>query len=487
MARTVVLLAGMTWLIPGIAGAQDVPITARIGPGGAAAYGGPDETHYQTSRLDPGNEVEIYRLDPGRWCAVRPPPDSFSLVRGGAFQWLDEERGLGIIVADEERCWVGTMLGEVEEPMWQLKLKRGEQVHVLGVIASAADPAQPEWYQIAPPNGEFRWVRWSDLDESSQQRVLHHFDPHTIARSNSVPAMVLTHDSAPPSKSILKDADADADAEPPEPAREIALAGFSPAPDEPRAPRAPATGGRWRTPQHRRPFNQVDYQTSSPNVAATPFVATDPWRRSDESYSSVSQPPALQSVPAHWPPQLQELDLRLSAEILKEPGQWQLDSLANDVAKAKLSGSPADAPIADHLLNKIHQFQMIQHAPTRPVTPGGSTPVQGVVAVVGPDAIPLLRVSPVDPNGSANDYSKTFDAYGWLNELVRNEGVGQSTYVLQDDNGKITHVVAATPGLNLHRYLKTKVGVVGQKGFNQQLNLDHVTAERIVSLDSLKR
>ena len=148
MDRSAPFFVGLLLLACPLAWGQESPITVTVGEGGAAVLSGPDEVHYDTSILEPGTEVEIYRLDPGRWCAIRPPDDSFSLVRAAAIEVLDEDRGVAQIIADDERCWIGTMMGQVEEPMWQIKLKQGERVRLLGSIPSAADPAQPEWYQI---------------------------------------------------------------------------------------------------------------------------------------------------------------------------------------------------------------------------------------------------------------------------------------------------------------------------------------------------
>ena len=71
------------------------------------------------------------------------------------------------------------------------------------------------------------------------------------------------------------------------------------------------------------------------------------------------------------------------------------------------------------------------------------------------------------------------ESYSWQ-DLVRDGGTGQTSYVLQDESGKITHVVTPAPGVNLHRYLQSKVGLVGQRGYHKQFQLDHVTAERVV-------
>jgi hypothetical protein len=81
----------------------------------------------------------------------------------------------------------------------------------------------------------------------------------------------------------------------------------------------------------------------------------------------------------------------------------------------------------------------------------------------------------------------TYDAYGWLNELVQENGSSPSTFVLEDENGRITYHISAAPGLNLNRYLKSKIGVIGQRGYHRHLNLNHVTAERVVLLEKKLR
>ncbi len=461
---------------------QDSPILATIGDNGAPVHGGPDEIHYQTSHLEPEAEVEIYRLDPGRWCAIRPPVDSFSLVRAAAIESLDEASGIGTIAADDEQCWIGTMMGQVDEPMWQLKLKRGERVHVLGTIASTDDPTQAEWIQVAPPPGEFRWIRWSDLDESSQQRALEYFERRPGADTESEAKTILRRERPmPPAVPTENFAS-------PQVERGVVTQARYDERDEPRkTAQSTQPNGKWRQPQRRRSFGDVSLSSASIANNVTPFVAPDPTRRMEATPPPSTATQTSPQGPTIWPRPFQELDLRLSMEILKEPGQWQLDSIAADVMKTKQSAVPSDAAIADHLLSKIRQFQSIQGSAPRATANSGPAQIQGVVAVVGQEAIPLLRISPDPTTGTGADYSKTFDAYGWLNELVRDEGMGQTTFVLQDDSGKITHLVAATPGLNLHRYLKTKIGIVGQKGFHQSMNLDHVTAERIVNLDTVRR
>lgn len=75
-----------------------------------------------------------------------------------------------------------------------------------------------------------------------------------------------------------------------------------------------------------------------------------------------------------------------------------------------------------------------------------------------------------------------YDAHGWLTELVSEDRNNRPVYVLVNDDGKITHHIAPSPGVNLHRYLKSKVGVSGRQGYNNVLKLSHVTADAVSEL-----
>ena len=75
-----------------------------------------------------------------------------------------------------------------------------------------------------------------------------------------------------------------------------------------------------------------------------------------------------------------------------------------------------------------------------------------------------------------------YDAHGWLTELVSEDRNNRPVYVLVNDDGKIPHHIAPSPGVNLHRYLKSKVGVSGRQGYNNVLKLSHVTADAVSEL-----
>ncbi len=171
---------------------------------------------------------------------------------------------------------------------------------------------------------------------------------------------------------------------------------------------------------------------------------------------------------------LQQLELALTNEMLKQPADWQLaDLLLQTERFVDAAQNPADTQQGNRLIEKIKRCQQIRSSYR---TAYNDDPTSNM----GPDK--SLR-GPIG-TGIAPDVElgTTFDASGWLNELVRGKGSLDSSYVLQNDGGKITHHVLPAPGVNLHRFLGSKVGIIGQRGFNQRLNLDHVTAQRVVEL-----
>ena len=168
--------------------------------------------------------------------------------------------------------------------------------------------------------------------------------------------------------------------------------------------KATRTDGQWRQARRRRPFSDFSATQSSPSNSPSGFVSPDPSRRVEVAQTPAQFPDAILGGPTQWPPALRELDLRLSVEILKEPAQWQLDSLTADALKYKTSAAqPSDIATADHILNKIRQFQQLQSGSTRSVGATPLPPIQGIVAVVGQESIPLQRSAPgqIDQSNAA--------------------------------------------------------------------------------------
>ena len=490
--------------------AQQFPMRLPVATAGTAVFSGPAATHYQTDQLAAGTVVEIYRLDPDNWCAIRPPPGSFCLVRASAVEPASDGSPMGDVVEGGAKCWVGTLLGEVTEPIWQVKLRAGERVRLLGEVpANRGDSNSVGWLHIEPPSGEFRWVPLEYFSPADRQQIVEaarddapeiqlasgeqEFEPSSHGRSGGGRPSELTSDDDRESLELLAEDFSETQLAPPSdsnqprgsrPKRHTEVAGGR-------------DGGSWQPA--RRPIAQVAAQVAEDPWAQTPTIVNSPPIPSRAaSRASANSLPVLQpeiAVDWAWPVELQRLDLQLSTAVLEEPGRWDLETLNRAVLQSRTRlTSPSDLAIADHLLNKIRRFQEIRNAQLQTSNTIAAVPTanrNNPPAVLGfSGRQPVLDQRPLDVPanlGTAIQNGTQFDAHGYLNELVREGGNGQTSFVLQDENGKITHLITPAPGVNLHRYLKSQVGLIGQKGFHKQFQLDHVTAERVVRLDSLQR
>jgi len=124
-------------------------------------YAGPSEEHYPTAALARGAVVEIAHRGDDGWLAIRPP--------AGSFNWLPASQGFllsgGRVVEVTEStavCWIGTALGTPKQYRWQNRVKRGDQLTVIGEKQSVSGTESEKkslWYQVTPPTGEYRWIQ----------------------------------------------------------------------------------------------------------------------------------------------------------------------------------------------------------------------------------------------------------------------------------------------------------------------------------------
>ena len=145
---------------------------------------GPGADYYPTERLDRGNRVEVWAIDPGGWCAIRPVEGSFSWVRAADID--DEIAGpppdgvvrqgtgpaprVGVVVADGAVARVGSQLNDLRH-VAQVRLEAGERVAVLGRERVAEGRHAGLWLRIEPPAGEFRWIEMAALESSPRLRL----------------------------------------------------------------------------------------------------------------------------------------------------------------------------------------------------------------------------------------------------------------------------------------------------------------------------
>ncbi len=138
------------------------PYTAYVQSSSTSVLSGPNVSFYATDRLKQGDQVEVYRHDQ-EWAAIRPPAGSFSWVP------VDEVRDTEVshvvlVAVPDAISRIGSRFGDHHDTA-PIKLEIDEPLEVMGQQVFRDEPAgKPRrFYKVAPPAGEFRWVRRSAL------------------------------------------------------------------------------------------------------------------------------------------------------------------------------------------------------------------------------------------------------------------------------------------------------------------------------------
>lgn len=146
-----------------------LPVTAHIAVDRLEVRSGPGKEYYVTQVLRHGTAVEIYRRGPGGWLAIRPPENSFSWVAARHVRSTADPKVVSVLT-EGVVAWVGAQGAQIAQHKWQVRLRRGELLHVIGKQAIAIGPgfAIETYYKVAPPAGEFRWIDKIQTDTAPQ-------------------------------------------------------------------------------------------------------------------------------------------------------------------------------------------------------------------------------------------------------------------------------------------------------------------------------
>lgn len=184
---------------------------------------------------------------------------------------------------------------------------------------------------------------------------------------------------------------------------------------------------------------------------------------------------------------LNQLQLALSETVAQPMTRWNLGPLLERTRELIEHGAtPIDRGQARLLLERIEEFQQLAHRsgiPTGSVAPTGSS---GLASGSGPImqasfSAPSAAGRPTSAAGQALVGQSQYDATGWL-VPVHTAKVGQPSYALADDNGRVLAYVSGLPGMNLDLYLNQAVGIKGLRGYLPQLMAGHIQAQRVSRL-----
>lgn len=126
---------------------------------------GPSDGSYVTSTLPSGTRVEVYLETSNGWSGIRPPEGSHNWIPAPSAFLLPGGK-TAEIVEENTAAWIGSSDPIAGEWKWQTALLKSQIVQVLGEQSQpSADGTKSLWYRIAPPQGEFRWIRTSQLSD----------------------------------------------------------------------------------------------------------------------------------------------------------------------------------------------------------------------------------------------------------------------------------------------------------------------------------
>ncbi len=410
----------LAWVVPVIcasmvivaveAVAATFPYKAHVVSHEARVRSGPGQAYPVTGYLAFGTEVDVYRHDPGGWCAIRPPDGSYSWVLADAAQLLPN--GLAKVIRPGVACYVGGV-DVPDRSLSHVTLQEGELLEVLDARRVGGDSpdgvtAERTWLKIRPPSGEFRWLHISSLraagsgeplppvaDPSGSETQL--TGPSLQPKPQRIPTVPIPHDPGP-----------NTEAEGPKSPAMLGLSSVTTSGAAGSGPMAAAYDSRSENPA----------DGSGSGVVATSGVlpadgGTGGWRPmtgSAESLGAMRERPwaafgresgglspdlrfSRPVVPsrniAPWTPeefarQAQALELDLAARLTERPEAWNLSDLqqrAVDLRAAAPDGEARDRAVK--LAEKIAQAEMVA-AQSRGVMQGAGR--GQAIAAAGPSS-----------------------------------------------------------------------------------------------------
>ncbi len=446
VTKTIVRPWLFAWLLAfGVAGvcraaSGEFPYTGIVAERGTLVHSGPGSNHYTTGSLQSGAKVEVYRREPNGWLAIRPPAGSLSLVPGEHLR-LSSSGDLAEVISADATAWVGRKSLAGAPLKWQVRLQPGEVVEILGAVADPQDP-QKKLYKISPPAGEFRWLA---PDAAVRDAV-------------GSPGQSLVPSRASAENRILAPPDSSQD-----------LPRSSLASDAPREKLA-FKNGDWLAAKSGAAVGFVEIRRRIEKQSGQTIAFVKP---------RILRP--LPASPAELRKRLGEIEVEISLMAAQPRKQWDFAPLSveADALLDSVNTATARSQI-QRLQKKIREFADLAQ---RAAKMEGDEEIV-ITATAAALETPVLgqSVKQADVNIADAASDSGFDGVGWLMPVVSRTR-SAPPFALMDDNGQVKLLLSPAPGVNLHRYMRQKVGVFGQRGFSPSLNLPHVAARRVVIVE----
>ena len=509
--------------------ADDVfPYVAQVASAEATVRSGPSDDFYPTQRVGPGDAVEVYRHDSDGWCAIRPLPTSFSWVAAEHLEITDNPN-LARVINVPAKTHVGSHIEDTFDVEY-ISLRRGEIVELLGsdVKSESVDAVPARWFKIAPPAGEFRFIRRKHLVRAKRPAVIDQqsddpLEPMDIPTYNldSRPAQPATLD-----QDILADATplnaATPTSQDPDTgfseAGSIQQVGYQQDLSDLSAPAADRVRDSMIDAAAAVAASAVSDDASVLGEAVSKRSAT---HVNAVTWEAVGQPtdPLAAPEPRTFVDQYNALNIMLSRAILGDIANWKLDKLQEQTARlAEIAQTVEQRSLARGLADKVQEFRLLQQRsrsfqvsrePRRPTSQiandprivselsvgTGVAPVsfeedaqQALQAHDGfemPRQLPLLQSKISTPTKGLEKQepinNSVFDASGQL-IVVNSRRAEIPKYAITNRNGDIVRFVSTKDGSSLSHLVNRQVGILGKKAFIRSLKKPLIVADRVLLL-----
>jgi len=465
---TLSLLTAVATLSLSLAAAKSAEVL-QVTRDGAQVMSGPSDSYYPVATLAAGSEVEVYRRLPGNWVAIRPPQGSFSLVMRSDLAPAGD--GLARITRDGAASRIaGTLVNDRRSV--HVRLDQGEVVE----LASPPDLAPEllaDWQPIAPPKGEFRWMKLADLQLPTaasettasdgwvgQQSTVHDESVEPVAADRYASTETPDEWIAPP----LLDANA-----PP-------TAVSNPQPYAP-APSA--------NPPQVEPLRLPTSDAVAAPAVAAPVQVTPPPAAVPAAPASATPPvatlgtPAAPAVDAAFEARRDVVEAALAHMLAQTPVQWRFEGIEAEVAELlKLAKTEAQQEAIRDLGERIDRYAAISYRASRtPMLLDEPTPSST------PNSEGPRLVASGEPRPSALDQQAGgYDAVGVLRPVV-SKSPGAPPYAVVDAQGQVISFVTPTPQTDVRSLLGKRVAVRGTRGYLPEFRRQHVATARIAPVD----
>jgi len=129
---------------------------------------GPGSQFYATTTLKLGASVDVYVETSDGWSGIRPPEGSHNWIPASSVYLLPGGKS-GEVSVEKTAAFIGSDTPEIDSLLFQTMLVQTQKVAILGEAYREENEKKSLWFRIATPQGEFRWIKTSQLGTNPVQ------------------------------------------------------------------------------------------------------------------------------------------------------------------------------------------------------------------------------------------------------------------------------------------------------------------------------